>query len=85
VQIVTKEDGTDLWVSIAGNYFIEKLKLKLTIETMVSKVFFLFVLNAIIPSMSYYFNPFYLMRLWKRSKITNDAANSKLNQMEANL
>jgi len=70
VQIVITENDVKLW----------------TRNSLVSGVFFLYLLNAFVPSLSYYFNPFYILRIFKRSSVRSSAAdpNSKVTQNDAN-
>jgi hypothetical protein len=64
----------------------EKTVIKLwTADSLVSKVFFLSLLNAIVPSMTYFFNPVYILRVLNRHQARRASPNSKMTQQEANL
>jgi len=55
-----------------------------TEDGMVPKVYYLYILNAILPSIGYLLDPIYFIQLWKRFRVSSNPSKSKLTQQDAN-
>lgn len=69
VHVIVKKDLDTPWLS----------------DSIVYDVFWLFVMNAFVPPLTYIFDPFYLYRLYQRRKIIEQGKECKMTQQQANL